>query len=140
MSTTGSESEEPRVPTTLSALVAEDNPVNEVVVVRMLEQREFRVDVASNGRQAVRMHESGDYDVIFMDCQLPELDGYAATAAMRVHEARDRHTPIIAMTASTLAGTRDRCLGAGMDDYLTKPVRPAELDAAISRALADAEP
>jgi two-component system sensor histidine kinase/response regulator len=138
MSSTGTESDEPPVSAALCALVAEDNPVNEVVVVRMLEQRDFRVDVASNGRQAVLMHESGDYDLIFMDCQLPQLDGYAATAEMREHEARGRHTPIIAMTANTHAGARERCLGAGMDDYLAKPVRPGELDAAIARALASA--
>jgi CheY-like chemotaxis protein len=117
-------------------LVAEDNPVNQLVVTRMLEKRGFCVDVAPNGREAVRMHESGDYHLIFMDCQMPELDGYAATAEIRGHEARLRHTPIIAMTASTCPGDRERCLAAGMDDYLEKPVRQAVLSAAIARALA----
>ena len=117
-------------------LLAEDNTINQLVAVRMLEQRGFRVDVAANGRDAVRMHAVGDYDLILMDCQMPELDGYAATAEIRAGETPDTHMPIIALTANTLKGDRERCLAAGMDDYLGKPLRATDLDAAIAHALA----
>jgi PAS domain S-box-containing protein len=118
------------------ALLAEDNAVNQLVATRMLEQRGFRVDLAANGREAVRMVEAGDYDVIFMDCQMPELDGYAATREIRRAETDGAHTQIIAMTANALKGDRDRCLAAGMDDYLGKPLRSVDLETAIARALA----
>ncbi|MEA2299628.1 MAG: hypothetical protein QOE44_163, partial [Solirubrobacteraceae bacterium] len=118
------------------ALLAEDNAVNQLVATRMLEQRGFRVDLAANGREAVRMVEAGDYDVIFMDCQMPELDGYAATREIRRAETDGAHTQIIAMTAHALKGDRDRCLAAGMDDYLGKPLRSVDLETAIARALA----
>jgi signal transduction histidine kinase/DNA-binding response OmpR family regulator len=118
-----------------AVLVAEDNAINELVAVRMLEERGYRVDVATNGREAVEMARREHYELIFMDCQMPELDGFAATAAIRQHEAEDDRTPIIAMTASTLAGDRERCLAAGMDDHLAKPLTAALLDAAITRAL-----
>jgi two-component system, sensor histidine kinase and response regulator len=116
-------------------LVAEDKSVNQLVAVRMLEKLGFRADVASNGREAVEMHASGAYEAIFMDCQMPELDGYQATAAIRRHEADGRHTPIIAMTAHTLRGDRERCLDAGMDDYVGKPIRTSDLADVIARAL-----
>jgi len=116
-------------------LAVEDNTINQLLVVRMLEARGFRVDVAANGREAVEMHQDGEYEIIFMDCQMPELDGYQATAAIRRREAADRHTPIVAMTANTLKGDRERCLAAGMDDYLGKPLRPTDLDEVIARAL-----
>jgi CheY-like chemotaxis protein len=116
-------------------LVAEDNAVNQLVAVRLLEKRGFVVDVASNGRDALDRHELVPYDAIFMDCQMPELDGYAATAEIRRREGSARHTPIIAMTASTMLGDRERCLLAGMDHYMGKPLRAAALDEVISRAL-----
>jgi PAS domain S-box-containing protein len=119
-----------------AALLVEDNAVNQLVARRMLEQRGFRVDLAANGREAIRMLEAGEYDVIFMDCQMPELDGYAATREIRRAEADGAHTQIIAMTANALKGDRDQCLAAGMDDYLGKPLRAAELETAIARALA----
>jgi two-component system sensor histidine kinase/response regulator len=117
-------------------LVAEDNPVNQLVAVRMLEKRGFTVEVAANGREALRMYRPGRYAAIFMDCQMPELDGYEATGEIRRSEGTAHHTPIIAMTANTMRGDRDRCLAAGMDDYVGKPVRPAMLDDVIARALA----
>jgi PAS domain S-box-containing protein len=116
-------------------LVAEDKSVNQLVAVRMLEKLGFRADVASNGREAVEMHAQGDYEAIFMDCQMPELDGYQATAEIRSREPEGTHTPIIAMTAHTLRGDRERCLDAGMDDYVGKPIRTADLADVIDRAL-----
>jgi CheY-like chemotaxis protein len=116
-------------------LVAEDNEVNQLVAIRLLEKRGFSVDVAANGRIAVEMHEHGSYDAILMDCQMPELDGYAATAEIRRREGRGRHIPIIAMTAHAMKGDRERCLRAGMDDYVRKPVGAAVLDDVLARAV-----
>ena len=120
------------------ALVAEDNSVNQLVAVRLLEQRGFEVAIAADGREALEMHEQSPYDVIFMDCQMPELDGYDTTREIRRREGSERHTPIIAMTASTLPGDVERCLAAGMDYYTGKPVNPARLDAAIAQSLGKA--
>ncbi|MBA2763724.1 MAG: response regulator [Thermoleophilaceae bacterium] len=116
-------------------LVAEDNPVNQLVAIRLLEKRGLRVDLAANGREAVDRHKRGDYAAIFMDCQMPELDGYGATAEIRRSEGSDRHTPIIAMTANTMKGDRERSLAAGMDDYLGKPLSRAALDRILVRVL-----
>ena len=120
-------------------LVAEDNQVNQQVAVALLSKRGYQVDVAANGREAVEMYARGDYEAIFMDCQMPELDGFKATTEIRGHEGSGHRTPIIAMTANTMAGDRERCLAAGMDDYIGKPIRPGDLDAAITRALSGSE-
>jgi CheY-like chemotaxis protein len=114
-------------------LVAEDNQVNQLVAIRMLEKRGFRVEVAANGREALAMHAQGRYEAIFMDCQMPELDGYRATAEIRRREGAHRHTPIIAMTANAIKGDRERCVRAGMDDYVGKPVRADALDEVLAR-------
>jgi PAS domain S-box-containing protein len=103
-------------------LVAEDNEINQFAAVRMLEKLGFSVDLAANGQEAVALAEGSRYAAIFMDCQMPELDGYEATAAIREREGALRRTPIIAMTANTMTGDRERCLAAGMDDYLAKPL------------------
>jgi CheY-like chemotaxis protein len=113
--------------------VAEDNPVNQFAATRLLQTLGFAVDIAKDGREAVDMSARKDYRVMFMDCHMPELDGYAATEAIRLREQGDRRMPIIAMTASALEGDRDRCLAAGMDDYLAKPLRIQTLTAMIDR-------
>ena len=114
-----------------SVLLVEDNRVNQLVMARLLEKRGCSVRIASNGLEALEMHADQRYDLIFMDCQMPELDGYAATRRIREREADGPRTPIVALTAHAMKGDRERCLDAGMDDYLTKPVRPAELDKVI---------
>jgi signal transduction histidine kinase/CheY-like chemotaxis protein len=120
-------------------LVAEDNAVNQRVVVRMLERLGYRADVVANGAEAVAAITRFPYAAILMDCQMPEMDGYEATRAIRAHEQRARpgddraRVPIIALTANALAADRDRCLLAGMDDYLAKPLRPEALAVTLER-------
>jgi two-component system sensor histidine kinase/response regulator len=116
-------------------LVAEDNPVNQRVVVGRLESMGCRVDVAGDGRAAVEMSGATPYAAIFMDIQMPVMDGFAATDAIRRREGDERHTPIVAVTAHSLAGDREKCLAAGMDDYLTKPLRAAALERVLARWL-----
>src|SRR5262249_46491570 len=109
-------------------LVVEDNVVNQKVVVRLLEKLGCRIDVAANGHEAITMLAQMAYDLVFMDCQMPEMDGFAATEAIRQREVcSGQHIPIIAMTANALQGDRERCLEAGMDDYISKPVKPEAL-------------
>ncbi|QXE89826.1 response regulator [Geomonas subterranea] len=115
-------------------LLAEDNPVNCEVAHAMMTALGCQVDVAQNGNQAVSALARKSYDLVFMDCQMPELDGYEATRAIREQE-RDsgRHTPIIALTAHAMAGSRDYCLSAGMDDFLSKPFNLGQLQELIDR-------
>ncbi len=116
-------------------LIAEDNEINRVVAKAMLTRQGRRTAIAHNGREAVEMALSESYGAILMDCQMPELDGYEATRAIRAAE-NGAHIPIIAMTAHSLPGDRERCLAAGMDDYLSKPVQPDHLNTVIRRWLA----
>jgi len=115
-------------------LIAEDNEVNRIVASTMLQQHGLRTELAHTGLQAVQMSADHDYAAIFMDCQMPELDGYEATRHIRAAQP-DRRTPIIAMTANSMPGDRERCLDAGMDDYLSKPLQPDELERVIARWL-----
>ncbi len=117
-------------------LVAEDNAINQKVAVRMLAKLSCRVDVAGDGLEAVQMFRRLPYDLIFMDCQMPEMDGFEATAEIRRIEAQqDRRTPIVALTANAMQGDRERCLASGMDDFVSKPVDEARLRATLERWL-----
>ena len=99
----------------------------------MLERMGIRADVAANGREVVELTRMLPYDVIFMDCQMPEMNGYEAATEIRRREAPGRHVPIIAMTAEALAGARERCLASGMDDYVPKPIRLESLVDVLTR-------
>lgn len=122
-------------PFSCHVLVAEDNSVNQLVAMEMLKRLGCRVDVVGNGREALEAAGRLSYDLIFLDCYMPELDGFDACRAIRAREATGQHVPIIAMTASALKGDQERCLAAGMDDFVPKPFRPAELAAVIQRLL-----
>jgi CheY-like chemotaxis protein len=121
-------------------LVVEDNAANLKVAVRMLEKLGYHADVAANGIEAVRVLGEVRYDAVLMDCHMPEMDGFEATRAIRRSESAGRHTPVIAMTASALSGDRERCLAAGMDDYISKPIKLHVVAAVLERWLAPLSP
>jgi CheY-like chemotaxis protein/HPt (histidine-containing phosphotransfer) domain-containing protein len=114
-------------------LLAEDNLINQKVAIAMLSSAGYVVDTVLDGAAAVRLAAENRYDAILMDCQMPEMNGYEATAAIRANEGTARHTPIIAMTAGARREDRDRCLAEGMDSYLSKPVGKDALLALVAR-------
>jgi PAS domain S-box-containing protein len=121
----------------LRVLLAEDSLVNQKLVVGLLEREGHAVIVANNGKEAVAAAESGQFDLILMDVQMPEMDGLEAAAIVRAQDRqRGRHTPILALTAHAMKGDRERCLEAGMDDYLAKPIRAGQLFETIEAVLA----
>jgi PAS domain S-box-containing protein len=114
-------------------LVVEDNAINQRVAIALLKSLDYEYKVVENGLDAVQECEQEGYDAVLMDCQMPEMDGYKATAWIRAREGKGRRTPIIALTASGSTGDRERCLAAGMDDYLAKPVRREQLATALHK-------
>jgi CheY-like chemotaxis protein len=118
----------PRRPSGFRILVAEDNQVNAMLAVRLLEKRGYRVRVAGDGREALEELKKADLDLVLMDVQMPVMGGFEATAAVReMEKATGRHIPIVALTAHAMTGDRERCLAAGMDGYVRKPICPEEL-------------
>ncbi len=122
-------------------LLVEDNLINQKVAVRMLEKRGFSCDIAANGKEAIAQLERESYALILMDCQMPEMDGFAATRAIRrAEEETAHHVPIVAMTANAMRGDREKCLEVGMDDYISKPVDANVLFETVMRWAATTNP
>ena len=117
----------------IRVLIAEDNVVNQKVISRMLEKLGVRADVAANGREAVDMIELLPYDLVFMDCQMPEMNGYEAAAEIRRREKANRRVTIVAMTAHAMIESRTQCMESGMDDFVAKPVIVEELINVLAR-------
>ena len=116
-------------------LIAEDNAINQRVAKRMLEKLGLEADIVDNGAKAVAALREIAYPLVLMDCQMPEMDGFQATTEIRLWESEQglSRTPIVAMTAHAMPGDRERCLEVGMDDYLSKPITLASLEATLSR-------
>jgi two-component system sensor histidine kinase/response regulator len=129
-------------PTPLRILLAEDNPVNQVVATRFLEKRGHKVVGVGNGRDAVAAAENQNFDLALVDLQMPEMDGLQAVRLIRQHEERtgNRRLPIIALTAHAMRGDRERCLAGGMDGYITKPINRVDLFGAIDSVLQSRQP
>jgi PAS domain S-box-containing protein len=121
------------VPEPPRVLVAEDNPINRKVVLAMLDELGYRSEAVGNGLEAVEACARGQYDLVLMDCMMPEMDGYRATAWIRQRETPERRTPVVALTASTAPGDREKCYAAGMDAYLSKPVSLRALEETLRR-------
>jgi CheY-like chemotaxis protein len=122
-------------------LLAEDNPVNQRLTLRQLKKLGFPAEAVANGREVLQAIARVPYDIILMDCQMPELDGYETAKAIRRLSDGNIHTPyIVALTANAMLGDRDKCLGSGMNDYLPKPLDLADLEGVLERALAKLQP
>jgi CheY-like chemotaxis protein/HPt (histidine-containing phosphotransfer) domain-containing protein len=115
--------------------VAEDQPINQLVIERLLARRGISAECVSDGREVLARLQQRDYDLIFMDCQMPHLDGYQTTRVIRRREPEGKRVPIVALTGHALEGDRQQCLAVGMDDYLSKPLRETELYAVLDRWL-----
>jgi CheY-like chemotaxis protein len=120
----------------LRILLAEDNVVNQKLALRILQQMGYRADLASNGAEAIESVQRQSYDVVLMDVQMPEMDGLEASRQINARWQSSDRPRIIAMTANAMQGDRDMCLAAGMDDYLTKPIRVERLVEALNQASA----
>ena len=118
----------------LRILLAEDNAVNQKLALRLLQQMGYRADLASNGVEAVESVQRQPYDVILMDVQMPEMDGLEASRRIVAASANGTRPRIVAMTANAMQGDREECLAAGMDDYLSKPIRVDQLVSALNNA------
>ena len=114
-------------------LIAEDYFVNQEVTQDILELMDFTVDIAENGREALEKFENGSYDAILMDVMMPEMDGFQTTAEIRKKEKKGKRTPIIALTANAMSGDREKCIEAGMDDYLSKPIEATKLEEILKK-------
>jgi len=114
-------------------LIVEDNAINQEVARGIAAKLGYGSDVAGDGIEALDALERRSYDAVLMDCHMPEMDGFAATAEIRRREAAHSHVPIIAMTAAAMAEDREKCIAAGMDDHLSKPVKPTDLEATLTR-------
>jgi CheY-like chemotaxis protein len=123
------------VPGSIRILLAEDNLVNQRLMLRLLNKSGYTVDVASNGAEAVELFAKMRHEMVFMDAQMPEMDGYEATHAIRQMETAPPRAVIVALTALAMAGDRERCLQAGMDDYLPKPIQIVTFYQALERWL-----
>jgi CheY-like chemotaxis protein len=123
----------PLGPSAPLVLVAEDSPVNQIVAARALERCGCRTQIVGDGREALKALAAQRYDAVLMDCQMPEMDGYQATRQLRLREDGGERTPVIAMTAYAMQGDLEKCLAAGMDDYISKPMRSAQLAAVLGR-------
>ncbi|HKQ40185.1 MAG TPA: PAS domain-containing protein, partial [Verrucomicrobiae bacterium] len=122
-------------------LLAEDNPVNQRLTLRQLKKLGFQAEAVANGREVLQALSQVPYDIILMDCQMPEMDGYETARAIRRSAEGSSHTPyIVALTANAMLGDRDKCLGSGMNDYLPKPLDLADLEGVLERALAKLQP
>ncbi len=126
---------------TVKILLAEDNPVNQAVAVAMLKKQGYKADVVANGLEAVEALSRIPYNLVFMDCFMPEMDGFEATMAIRSSDSDvlDHAVPVIAMTANAMQGDKDKCMAAGMNDYLSKPVKPKDLEQMLERWLKSAD-
>ncbi len=116
-----------------NVLVVEDMKVNLMLITKILEKHGCKVSSAANGRLGVEAVRNNTYDIVFMDCQMPEMDGFEATKNIRELEGSEKHTVIVALTADAMTGDREKCLKAGMDDYLNKPIKPEQITKALKK-------
>ncbi|MCE3232146.1 MAG: putative two-component response regulator [Rickettsiaceae bacterium] len=114
-------------------LVADDYPINLELTTEMLRMMKCKVDTAETGNEAIGLYKRNEYDIIFMDVQMPDLDGYEATRQIRQNETGEKRTIIIAITANALSGDKEKCLEAGMDDYISKPIKGEYLETMLSK-------
>lgn len=114
-------------------LIAEDNLINQKVIERMVQKLGYRANLVANGRAAIEALSQSAYGLVFMDCQMPEMDGFEACREIRKRESGVSHIPIVAITANAMKGDRERCLEAGMDDYVSKPFKQDDLKNVIQK-------